>query len=335
MTSHTRAEERQTDTSTSDDELERELKATWDANRGDSYCLLMREAWLLIALRRESDGVEVADRAQRVWQQKRADSPSPYAGSVFWDPWLARGAVALAEGNWSRAKRCVRTILIDFPEHDEAGALSELALQAEGQLRPNRLFHFTRDPERDLAEFDLRKYALCRVSEYKLPKQPPPSRKHRQCEHLPTSGKISLVRISSIDPAFLREERGAEWSEWAAFVCPDCAHTIQQEIGERRESPEPRSRPDAWSVSPAAAEQYARIRGYGFDDNSFLRALRELGEVAKGAVYECRVGQYRELWRVATEPPMRIVISYKQTPDWTTPTLEWVGTGDAPAEFWR
>jgi hypothetical protein len=145
---------------TSDAELEMELLATRDANPGDSHHLYMKEAWLLIALRRQSEGVETARRAQQVWGVNRAKVHSPYGGSTYWTPWIAEAAVALAEGSWSRAEECAKEVLMDFSEEDRAYALLELALQAQGQLEPERIWSISRNPARKLANFDLRTYAL-------------------------------------------------------------------------------------------------------------------------------------------------------------------------------
>jgi len=143
-----------------DAELEQELQATRAANPGDSHHLYMKEAWLLIALYQQSAGVELARQAQQVWATNRAKTPSPYGGSKYWNPWIAEAAVALAEGNWGHAEQCARVILSDYEEQPDAGYLYELALQAQGQLHPERLFPFCRDAAQELADFDLRTFAL-------------------------------------------------------------------------------------------------------------------------------------------------------------------------------
>jgi hypothetical protein len=147
-------------------ELEAKLRASREANPGDSHICYMQEAWLLIALGRRVEGIDVARRAQRVWSLNRAKVNSPYGGAVYWDPWIAEAAVALAERDWGRAKQCAERVLMDFGEEDSAGFLWELAVQAQGRLKPDRIFHFSRDPERDLAEFDLRTYALGRAGRW-------------------------------------------------------------------------------------------------------------------------------------------------------------------------
>lgn len=147
----------------SDTELEAELQATQAANPGDSHELYMREAWLLVALRRQAEGIATARRAQQAWQVFRMKVHSPYGGSIYWAPWNLEAAVALAEGDWSRAEQCTTMVLMDFEEQDDAGVLHELALHAQGQLHPDRFYHFSSDPARELAAFDLRAYALARV----------------------------------------------------------------------------------------------------------------------------------------------------------------------------
>ena len=149
-----------------DADLEKELQATRDANSGDSHYHYMKEAWLLIALRRQSEGIELAQQAQRVWAVNRAKHPSPYGGSIYWEPWIAEAAIALAEGHWSRAEECARKVLVDFEEEGNAGILYELALQAQGRLYPNRVLRFSQDAAQDLANFDLHAYALQRARMY-------------------------------------------------------------------------------------------------------------------------------------------------------------------------
>jgi len=120
----------------------------------------MKEAWLLIALGRQTEGIATARQAQDVWKIGRAKNPSPYGGSIFWAPWILEAAVALGEGNWSQARYCAGVVLRDFEEDQTAGTLYELALQAQGQLPPDRLFHFSDNAAQELADFDLRAYAL-------------------------------------------------------------------------------------------------------------------------------------------------------------------------------
>jgi hypothetical protein len=147
-------------------ELEAKLRASREGNPGDSHGHYMQEAWLLIALGRLVEGIDVAHRAQRVWKLNRAKLNSPYGGTIYWDPLVAEAAVALAERDWDRAEQCAQMVLADFGEEESAGFLWELAVQAQGRLHPDRLFHFSRDPERDLAEFDLRTYALGRAGRW-------------------------------------------------------------------------------------------------------------------------------------------------------------------------
>jgi hypothetical protein len=149
----------------SDNELEARLQATRAANPGDSHTSYMQEAWLLIALRRQEEGVAMARRAQEVWSSNRAKQAkhSLYGGSLYWDPWIAEAAVALAEGSWRYAEECARTVLTDFDEEDAAHFLLELALQAQGRLSPERMWVLCKDPVRELADFDLRAYALRRA----------------------------------------------------------------------------------------------------------------------------------------------------------------------------
>jgi hypothetical protein len=149
--------------SVSDAELETKLQATRSANPGDDHRLYIKEAWLLIALGRQEEGVTTARRAQQVWEVNRAKVHSPYGGSIFWQPWIVEAAVALAEGNWSRAEECTEMVLKDFSEEDSAYALLELALQAQGRLDPERYWSISRNPARKLANFDLRAYALRRA----------------------------------------------------------------------------------------------------------------------------------------------------------------------------
>lgn len=149
-----------------DTELEVELQATRAANPGDDHALYMNEVWLLIALGREAEATAIARRAQQVWEVNRAKIDSPYGGSIYWEPWIAEAAIALAEGNWSRAEQCAGMVLMDFSEEDAAGVLLELALQAQGRLHPERVLCFSSDPARELADFDLRAYALERVQRY-------------------------------------------------------------------------------------------------------------------------------------------------------------------------
>lgn len=146
-----------------DAELEAELQATRAANPGDSHSLYVKEAWLLIALQRQSEGVTVARKAQKVWAVNRAKLALPYGGMTFWEPWIAEAAVALAEGNWSHARECAQTVLIDFGEEEGAGFLNELALEAQGRLHPDRVLNFG-GSAKALANFDLRAYALERAS---------------------------------------------------------------------------------------------------------------------------------------------------------------------------
>src|SRR5262245_44441013 len=114
---------------TSDTALEAELQKTRAANAGD-HSACMKEAWLLIALRRQVEALEVSRRAQQVWVVNRAkEKPTPHGGSIYWDPWIAEAAVALAEGSWRHAEESARTVLRDFDEHDDAYFLLELALQ--------------------------------------------------------------------------------------------------------------------------------------------------------------------------------------------------------------
>jgi hypothetical protein len=143
-----------------DSELETLLLATRAANPGDSHTAYMKEAWLLIALCRQEEGIALARRAQQVWGVNRAKIRSPYGGSIYWAPWIAEAAVALAERDWSQAAECARTVLRDFSEEDRAGVLLELALQAQGLLHPTRAMHFCDDAAQQLADFDLRAYAL-------------------------------------------------------------------------------------------------------------------------------------------------------------------------------
>ena len=145
-----------------DTELEAELQATQAGNPGDSHCLYMKEAWLLIALRRPVEGIAMARRAQQVWQVNRKPR-EPYGGLIFWEPWIAEAAVALAEGNWSRAEECASQVLRDFDEEHVSYVLLELALHAQGRLHPERVWSVCKDPARALAEFDLRAYALRRA----------------------------------------------------------------------------------------------------------------------------------------------------------------------------
>jgi hypothetical protein len=145
-----------------DAELETKLQEIRAKNPGDSHSLYMKEVWLLIALGRQSEGVTLARRAQQVWAVNRAKVSSPYGGSIYWDPWIAEAAVALAEGDWSRAEECSRRVLCDFGEEDSAGFLHELALEAQGRLHPDRVLKFGGGAEA-LANFDLRAYALKRA----------------------------------------------------------------------------------------------------------------------------------------------------------------------------
>lgn len=126
----------------------------------------MKEAWLLIALRRQSEGIERAQQAQRVWAVNRAKHPSPYGGSKYWEPCIAEAAIALAEGCWSHAEEWARRVLVDFEEEDNAGFLYELALQAQGRLHPHRMLRFSQDAAQDLTNFDLHAYALQRARLY-------------------------------------------------------------------------------------------------------------------------------------------------------------------------
>jgi len=82
------------------------------------------------------------------------------------NPWIAEAAVALADGSWSQAEECARKVLRDFDEEDAAYALLELSLQAQGRLSPERVWAVSNDPARDLAEFDLRSYAIQRARQY-------------------------------------------------------------------------------------------------------------------------------------------------------------------------
>ncbi len=146
-----------------DAELERKLKATRVANPGDSHHLYMQEAWLLIALGRRSEGIALARQAQRCWKTNRAKQASSYGGSLYWEPWIAEAAIALAEENWSYAEQCAGAVLVDFEEEQQAGILYELALYAQGRLAPNRVLRFSNNAARQLADFDLRAYALKRI----------------------------------------------------------------------------------------------------------------------------------------------------------------------------
>ena len=120
-----------------DADLEKELQATRDANSGDSHYHYMKEAWLLIALRRQSEGIELAQQAQRVWAVNRAKHPSPYGGSIYWEPWIAEAAIALAEGHWSRAEECARKVLVDFEEEGNADGVALIA-EAPDPFRVHR-----------------------------------------------------------------------------------------------------------------------------------------------------------------------------------------------------
>jgi hypothetical protein len=120
----------------------------------------MKEAWILIALRRQAEGIAMARRAQRVWKVNFDKVKPRYGGSIFWEPWRAEAAVALAEGSWSRAEECATTVLRDFDEEDGAYVLLELALHAQGRLHPERVWRVCSDPAQELADFDLRAYAL-------------------------------------------------------------------------------------------------------------------------------------------------------------------------------
>jgi hypothetical protein len=144
-------------------ELETVLRATRAANPGDSHTSHMQEAWLLIALGRAGEGLAAARRAQEVWAMNHAKVRAPYGGAIYWDPWIAEAAVALAQRNWSHAEHCALRVLKDFSEEQSAGVLLELALQAQGRLHPERVLCFSRDPARELAAFDLRAYAAKRA----------------------------------------------------------------------------------------------------------------------------------------------------------------------------
>lgn len=143
-----------------DAELEQALQAVRAANSNHDHHLYMKEAWLLIALRRHAEGLALAQQAQRAWAEQVAQLQARNVGSRYWEPWLAEAAVALGEGNWSRAASCANQVLVDFEEHQEAGRLAEMALQALGLLHPQRVLQFCRDAAQELAQFDLQIYAL-------------------------------------------------------------------------------------------------------------------------------------------------------------------------------
>lgn len=148
--------------------LEAELdasRAARAANAGqeENPNTLVREAWLLIALRRPSEGIEVARRAQRAWQARRARSASPSGGSLLWEACIAEAAVHLAHGRWADVERSARTVLTDFGEEETSYHLLELALHAQGRLLPDRVRQVAEDPAEELARFDLRSFALRRA----------------------------------------------------------------------------------------------------------------------------------------------------------------------------
>jgi hypothetical protein len=143
-----------------DAELEAVLQALRSKNvDGTDHCRFMLEAWALFALGRRSEGLQLTERAARVWQLNRAGA-GPHGGSIFWEPCIARAAVALSEQQWRRATDFALQVLRDFDEEDEALRLWGLAVHAQGERLPARLDLAREQRARELAEFDLRAYAV-------------------------------------------------------------------------------------------------------------------------------------------------------------------------------
>jgi uncharacterized protein (DUF1330 family) len=125
--------------------------------------LHMRAAWILIALGRYDEAITSAGEANRARRASIAFAPeSPYGGTVLWQACEARAVAHLARGQWSEAEQAAREALADFEEQDGNYRLYELALQAQGRLHPDRVYKVSKDPARELAEFDARRYALVR-----------------------------------------------------------------------------------------------------------------------------------------------------------------------------
>jgi tetratricopeptide (TPR) repeat protein len=129
--------------------------------------LQMRAAWLLIALGRYDQAIASAAEANRARTGARKFTPDEtrrYEGAVLWQACEARAVAHLARGQWSEAEEAACEALQDFPEQDENHRLYELALQAQGRLEPNRVYKVSKDPVRELAEFDAKRYAVDKIN---------------------------------------------------------------------------------------------------------------------------------------------------------------------------
>jgi uncharacterized protein (DUF1330 family) len=125
--------------------------------------LHMRAAWLMIALDRYGDAVASAREAQ----EARSASLLYLPGTALWEACEAQAVAHLACGQWSEAENAAIRALGDFEEQEANYYLLELALQAQGRLHPDRVRKVSKDPTRDLAEFDAKRYALNRVRWFK------------------------------------------------------------------------------------------------------------------------------------------------------------------------
>ena len=131
--------------------------------------LHMRAAWLLIALGRYDEAIASASEANRTRTAAVALTRQPPPGAVLWQACEAKAVAHLARRQWSQVEEATHEALRDFEEEDKNYRLHELALQAQGRLHPNRIYKVSKDPARELAEFDAKRYALHRIQRSPAP----------------------------------------------------------------------------------------------------------------------------------------------------------------------
>ncbi|MFC5185197.1 hypothetical protein [Actinomadura harenae] len=128
--------------------------------------LRIRAAWLLVADGRYDDAVKAAEGANRARSAAMAASSGPgYGGAVSWEACEVEAVTWLARGKWRRAEKAAQRALSDFDEQIDNYRLFELAQQAQGKVRADRVWKAFEDPAQALAEFDAHAYAIRKLGD--------------------------------------------------------------------------------------------------------------------------------------------------------------------------